>query len=121
MAKDEEYEVKEGLSGIQSNPQLNLEIFSDSRTAAPCGPNSETLTMSNEESLNTKVVELEVCLIWTPDEGVMVEILKAAEYGKLISGRIRTRTSSPSKRTSWMPKNPQDSCIYIEIGLLGLL
>ena len=51
----------------------------------------------------------------------MVEILKAAEYGKLISGRTRTRTSSPSKEALWTPKNLQDSCIYIEIGLLGLL
>ena len=58
LLEDEDYEDKEGLSRVQSNPQLNLEIFSDSRTAAPCGPNSETLTTSNEESLNTKVVDL---------------------------------------------------------------
>jgi len=54
----EEIEDKEGLSRVRSNPQLNLEIFSDFRTAAPCGPNSETLMTYNEESLNTKVVDL---------------------------------------------------------------
>ena len=58
MLEYEEIEDKEGLSRVQSNPQLNLEIFSDSRTAALCGPNSETLTTSNEESLTTKVVDL---------------------------------------------------------------
>ena len=42
VAKDEEYEDKEGLSRVQSNPRLNREIFSDSRTAAPCGPNLES-------------------------------------------------------------------------------
>ena len=51
----------------------------------------------------------------------MVEIVKAAEYGKLISGRTRIRTSYPSKEASWTTKNLQDTCIYIEIGLLGLL
>ena len=58
LLEDEDYEDKEGLSIVQSNPQLNLEIFSDSRIAAPCRPNSETLTTSNKESLNTKVVDL---------------------------------------------------------------
>ena len=58
MLEYDEYEEKEGLSQDQSKLQLNLEIFSDFRTAAPCGPNSETLTTSNEESLNTKVVDL---------------------------------------------------------------
>ena len=58
MLEYEEYEEKEGLSQDQSKLQLNLEIFSDFRTAAPCGPNSETLTTSKEESLNTKVVDL---------------------------------------------------------------
>ena len=58
MLEDEDYEDKEGLSRVQSNPQLNLGIFSDSRTAAPCGPNSETLTTSNEKIVNTKVVDL---------------------------------------------------------------
>ena len=58
MLEYEEYEEKEGLSQDQSKPQLNLEIFSDFSTAAPCGSNSETLTTSNEESLNTKVVDL---------------------------------------------------------------
>ena len=58
MLECEEYEDKEGLSRVQSNLQLNLEIFSDFRTAASCGPNSETLTTSHEESLNTKVVDL---------------------------------------------------------------
>ena len=53
-----EYEEKEGLSQDQSKLQLNLEIFSDSRTAAPCGPNSETLTTSNEEGPVDKVVDL---------------------------------------------------------------
>ena len=57
VAKDEEYKDKEGLSRVQSNLQINREIFSDSRIAAPCGPNSETLTTSNEEGLNTKVVD----------------------------------------------------------------
>ena len=39
---------------------LNPEIFSKFMTAAACGPNSEILTTSNEneESLNTKVVDL---------------------------------------------------------------
>ena len=36
----------------------NSEIFSNFMTAAVCGSNSETLTTSNEESLNTKVVDL---------------------------------------------------------------
>ena len=54
----EEYEDKEGLSRVQSNLQINLEIFSDPRTATPCGPNLETLTMSNKESLNNKVIDL---------------------------------------------------------------
>ena len=58
MLEEEDYEDKEGLSRVQCKSQLNLEIFSDSKTAAPCGPNSVTLTMSNEESLNTKVVDL---------------------------------------------------------------
>ena len=58
MLEDEDYENKEGLSRVQSNLQLNLEIFSDFRTAASCGPNSETLTTSNEVSLNTKVVDI---------------------------------------------------------------
>ena len=58
LLEEEDYEDKNGLSRVQSNPQLNLEILSDSRTAAPCGPNSETLTTSNEDSLNTKVVDL---------------------------------------------------------------
>jgi len=40
----------------------------------------------------------------------MVEIVKAAEYGKLISGRTRIRTSYPSKEASWTPKNLQDTC-----------
>ena len=105
VIKDEECEDQEGLSRVQSNPQINREIFSDSRIAALCGPNSATLTMS----------------IWTSDEEVIVKILKAAEYGKLILGNTRTRTSSPSKEASWTPKNLQDSCIYIKIGLLGLL
>ena len=51
-----------------------------------------------------------VCIIWTSDKGVMVEIVKAAEYGKLISGRTRIRTSYPSKEASWTPKNLQDTC-----------
>jgi len=51
----------------------------------------------------------------------MVEILRTAEYGKLISGRTRTLASTPSKEASWTTKNLQDTCIYIEIGLLGLL
>jgi len=54
----------------------------------------------------------------------MVEILKAAEYGKLVSGRIRTRTSSPTKEASWTTGTLQDTCIYIGIGVsdvLGLL
>ena len=51
----------------------------------------------------------------------MVTMLKATEYGKLISGRNRTMTSSPTKEALWTPKNLQDSCIYIEIGVLGLL
>ena len=50
----------------------------------------------------------------------MVEILRTAEYGKLISGRTRTLASTPSKEASWTTKNLQDTCIYIEIGLLGL-
>jgi len=54
----EEIEDKEGLSRVQSNPQLNLGIFSDSRTAAPSGPHSETLTTSNEEVRVDKVVDL---------------------------------------------------------------
>ena len=58
MFEYEEYEYKEGLSQVQSKLQLNLKIFSDFRTAAPCGPNSETLTTSNEDRLNTKVVDL---------------------------------------------------------------
>ena len=58
MLEDEDYEDKEGLSRVQSNPQLNLGIFSDSRTAAPSGPNSETLTTSNEEGPVDKVVDL---------------------------------------------------------------
>ena len=58
MKKDEEYEDKEGLSRVQSNLQINREIFSDSRAAAPCGLKSETLTTSNEESSNTKIVDL---------------------------------------------------------------
>ena len=58
MFEEEDYEDKEGLSRVQSKPQLNLEIFSDSKTAAPCRPNSATLTMSKEENLNTKVVDL---------------------------------------------------------------
>ena len=58
MLEYDEYEEKEGLSQDQSKLQLNLEIFSDFRTATLCGPNSETLTTSNEESLNTKVVDL---------------------------------------------------------------
>ena len=33
-------------------------MLSEFRTAAPCGTNSKTLTTSNEESLNTKVVDL---------------------------------------------------------------
>ena len=37
---------------------LNLEIFLKFMTAAACGPNAESLTTSNEESLNTKVVDL---------------------------------------------------------------
>ena len=69
--------------------RLNPEIFSKFMTAAACGPNSETLTMSNEESLNNKVVDLfvRVCLIWTSDEEVMVEILKAAKYGRVQFGK----------------------------------
>ena len=58
LLEDEDYEDKEGLSRVQSNPQLNLGIFSDSRTAAHSGPNSETLTTSNEESPVDKVVDL---------------------------------------------------------------
>ena len=58
MLEYDEYEEKEGLSQDQSKLQLNLEILSDFRTAAPCGPSSETLTTSNEESLNIKVVDL---------------------------------------------------------------
>ena len=58
MLEDEDYEDKEGLSRVQSNPQLTLGIFSDSRTAAPSGPNSETLTTSNEEGPVDKVVDL---------------------------------------------------------------
>ena len=58
MLEDEDYEDKEGLSRVQSNPQLNLGIFSDSRTAAPSGPHSETLTTSNEEGPVDKVVDL---------------------------------------------------------------
>ena len=58
LLEDEDYEDKEGLSRVQSNPQLNLEIFSDSRTAAPSGPHSETLTTSNEEVRVDKVVDL---------------------------------------------------------------
>ena len=54
----EEYEDKEALSRVQSKLQINREIFSDFRTAAPCGPNLETLTTSNEESPIDKVVEL---------------------------------------------------------------
>ena len=50
MLEDEDYEDMEDLSRVQSNPKSNLGIFSDSKTATPCGPNSETLTMSNEES-----------------------------------------------------------------------
>jgi len=73
----EEYEDKEGLSRVQSKLQLNLEIFSDFRTQAACGPNSETLTTSNKESLNTKVVHLfelynlgSEFAFWTSDEGL---------------------------------------------------
>ena len=58
LLEDEDYEDKEGLSRVQSNPQLNLGIFSDSRTAAPSGPHSETLTTSNEEVRVDKVVDL---------------------------------------------------------------
>jgi hypothetical protein len=35
----------------------------------------------------------------------MVEIVKAAEYGKLISGRTRIRTSYPSKEASFFLDN----------------
>ena len=58
LLEDEDYEDKEGLSRVQSNPQLTLGIFSDSRTAAPSGPNSETLKTSNEEGPVDKVVNL---------------------------------------------------------------
>ncbi|WVZ58932.1 hypothetical protein U9M48_009148 [Paspalum notatum var. saurae] len=58
VAKNEEYEDKIGLSRVQSNFQINREIFSDSRTAALCVLNSMSLTTSNEENLNTKVVDL---------------------------------------------------------------
>ena len=58
MLEYEEIEDKEGLSQDQSKFQLNLEIPSELRTAASCGPNSKTLTTSNKESLNTKVVDL---------------------------------------------------------------
>ena len=58
MLEYDEYEEKEGLSRVQSNPQLNLGIFSDSRTAAPSGLNLETLTTSNEEGPVDKVVDL---------------------------------------------------------------
>ena len=51
----------------------------------------------------------------------MVKILKAAEYGKLISGRTRTRTSSPSKEASWTTGTLQETCIYLEIGVLEVL
>ena len=40
----------------------------------------------------------------------MVEILRTAEYGKLISGRTRTLASTPSKEASWTTKNLQDTC-----------
>jgi len=58
LLEDEDYEDKEDLSRVQSNLQLNLGIFSDSRTAAPSGPNSETLKTSNEEGPVDKVVNL---------------------------------------------------------------
>ena len=54
LLKYEGIEDKEGLSWFKSN----LGIFSDFRTAAACGPYSGILTTSNEESLNTKVVDL---------------------------------------------------------------
>jgi len=38
--------------------RTNPEIFAKSMTAAACGPNSGTLMTSNEESLNTKIVDL---------------------------------------------------------------
>ena len=55
LVEYKEYEDKEGLSRVQSNLQINREIFSDSRIVAYFGPNSVTLTTSNEESFNTKV------------------------------------------------------------------
>jgi len=53
-----EDEDTEGLSQNQSKFQPNLELLSEFRTATPCGANSKTLTTSNEESPNTKVVDL---------------------------------------------------------------
>ena len=53
-----EDEDLEGLSQVQSKLQPNLEVLSEFRTATPCWPDLETLTTSDGESQNTKVVDL---------------------------------------------------------------
>ena len=58
MLEDKEDEDIEGLSQDQSKLQPNLEIFSEFRIVTPCRADLETLTMSDEESLNNKVIDL---------------------------------------------------------------
>ena len=58
MLEYKEDEDTEGLSQDQSKLQPNLEILSEFKTATPCGVDSKTLTTSNEESLNAKVVDI---------------------------------------------------------------
>ena len=58
MLEYKDDEDTEDLFQDQSKILLNLEILSEFRTATLCGANSKTLTTSNEEIPNTKVVDL---------------------------------------------------------------
>ena len=58
MLEYKEDEDMQCLSQDKSRLQPNLEILSEFKTATLCAANSKTLMTSNEESLNTKVIDL---------------------------------------------------------------
>ena len=90
----------------------NPEIFSELMTAATCGSNSETLTTSNEDSLNTKVVDLfefyslesEFALFGLWMKELWSNYNKLQNMGSPISGKTKMTTSSTSKEVYGRPR-----------------
>ena len=137
VQKDNEAQLKDKAQLKEYSRRWRLlgkaipEIFAKSITAATCGPNLETLTTSNEESLNTKVVDL-FELYNLESEFAFIGLRKAKLWSIYYKLQNREGLFRELKREDFVIKQGKiwttgtllEAWLYLEIdvwGVLGLL